>query len=74
MQRVRGLKHIRSEIVSFRLTVGQLAAVRELAENDYLTESEIIRIALAEYLARRMVDIHGHKADAQGPWARRVVG
>lgn len=67
----RMTKQIRSQIVMFRLTAEQEAVIKDLAESDFLTVSEIIRIALAEYLARRGNDIRAYRGATRGPWARK---
>jgi hypothetical protein len=59
----------REKIVSMRLTLGQWQAVVDEAEREFLTPSELIRVGIAEYLARRGVDITAYRGVTRGPWA-----
>jgi Arc/MetJ-type ribon-helix-helix transcriptional regulator len=62
-------RQLRSEIISVRLTARQLEILENMAEREFLTQSEVIRVALAEYLARRGTDINAYRGDPRGPWA-----
>jgi hypothetical protein len=62
-------KVIREKIVSMRLTQNQWQAVVDEAEREFLTPSELMRVSIAEYLARRGVDILAYRGVTRGPWA-----
>ena len=67
------MKTNREKIVNFRLTYGQWQAISDEAEREFLTPSELIRVGIAEYLARRGVDITAYRGATRGPWAPRGV-
>lgn len=59
---------IREKIISFRMTEGQWRTLCEQADKEIITPSELIRFGIAEYLARRGVDIVAYQGATRGPW------
>lgn len=58
----------REKIVNFRLTEGQWRTLCAQADSEFSTPSEVIRFSIAEYLARRGVDIKAYRGATRGPW------
>lgn len=63
----------REKIVNFRLTESQWQTVCEYADREFLTPSELIRFGVAEYLARRGVDIAAYRGATRGPFPASYV-
>lgn len=51
----------REKIISIRMTEGQWQTLAAQAYKEFITPSELIRFSVAEYLARRGVDIVAYR-------------